>query len=93
MMELHCYDYITVVSQRAIPALNKIDYLSYIYRYMYTIITISLYLYSKSEKYSDIDIDLSFMPYILCKYVKNKTIMLCYKNVVMLQHSTKINDN
>lgn len=63
-MELYCYDYITVVLQRAIPALNKIDYLSYVY-----FITISLYLYCKSEKYSDIDIDLSFMPYILCCYV------------------------
>lgn len=36
MMELYCYDYITVVLQRAIPALNKIGYLSY--GYMYTLL-------------------------------------------------------
>lgn len=38
MMELYCYDYITVVLQRAIPALNKIGYLSHVYGYMSTLL-------------------------------------------------------
>lgn len=78
MMELYCYDYITVVLQRAIPALNKIGYLSYVYGYMCTLLQFHC-ICIVSQK----NIQISIYICLLCPTFY----------VVMLQHSTKMNDN